>query len=176
MGSDETAITIPGALEKLTFFTGTGRHRVQIAHFFRGQIGPQTPSGIGLRSGGPLCRMRRFLGPSRELWIEIFGKSWSSAMECKGPCLYVSTDGSGRACGVGVCERLVPTLCAPRETSGPRIDRIPSTRPPWWRRQYRDIKELFFSAPSTCTIDLFGPVANRTLLERLHGATSIYQP
>ena len=34
MGSDETAITIPGALEKLTFFTGTGRHRVQIAHFF----------------------------------------------------------------------------------------------------------------------------------------------
>ena len=76
MGSNETAITIPGALEKLTFFTGTGRHRVQIAHFLWGQIGSQTPSGKGLRSGGPLRRMRRFLGLSRELWIEIFGKSW----------------------------------------------------------------------------------------------------
>ena len=28
MGSDEAAITIPGALEKLTFLPGTGRHRV----------------------------------------------------------------------------------------------------------------------------------------------------
>ena len=27
-----------------------------------------------------------------------------------------------------------------RETTGPRIDRIPSTRPPWWRRQYRELK------------------------------------
>ena len=35
MGSDETAITIPGALEKLTFFTGTGRHRGHIIYFFR---------------------------------------------------------------------------------------------------------------------------------------------
>ena len=54
----------------------TGRHRVQIIYFFRMQIGSQTPYGIGLRSGGPLRRMRRFLGLSRELWIEIFGKSW----------------------------------------------------------------------------------------------------
>ena len=27
---------------------------------------------------------------------------------------------------------MVPTLGGPRETSGPRIDRTPSTRPPWW--------------------------------------------
>ena len=65
MGSDETAITIPGALEKLTFFTGTGRHRVQIIYFFRMQIGSQSRSGIGLGSGGPLRRMRRFLGLPR---------------------------------------------------------------------------------------------------------------
>ena len=58
MGSDETAITIPGALEKFTFFTGTGRHRVQIIYFFRGQIGSRTPSGTGLGSGGRLDRMR----------------------------------------------------------------------------------------------------------------------
>ena len=62
MGSDETAITIPGALEKLTFFTGTGRHRVQIAHFFRGLIGSRTPSGIGLGSGSPWDRIRRRCG------------------------------------------------------------------------------------------------------------------
>ena len=73
MGSDETAITIPGALEKLTFFTGTGRHRVQIIYFFRGQIGSRTPSGIGLRSDGPLRRMRESLVLSRELWIQNLG-------------------------------------------------------------------------------------------------------
>ena len=32
-----------------------------------------TPSGIGLGSGSRVDRMRRFLGLSRELWIEIFG-------------------------------------------------------------------------------------------------------
>ena len=34
MGSDETAITIPGGPWVITFFTGTGRHRVQIIYFF----------------------------------------------------------------------------------------------------------------------------------------------
>ena len=44
----------------------------------------------------------------------------------------VSYSGSG---GVGDCPRLISTLGDPRETSGPRIDRIPLTRPSWWRRQ-----------------------------------------
>ena len=57
-----------------------------------------------------------------------------------------------------------------RETSGSRTDWIPPTRPPWRRRQYRELKKLIFSAPSTCPIDLFGPLANRTVLERLHAA------
>ena len=168
MGSDETAITIPGALEKLTFFTGTGRHRAQIIYFFWMQIGPRTRSGIGLGSGGPLDSMRRCLVLPRELWIEIFGKSWSRAVERKGPCLYVCTDGSRRACGVGACARLLPTKSGLGETSGPRIDRIPPTRPPWWRRQFRELKKLIFSAPRKCPIDLFGPRANRAILERLH--------
>ena len=30
------------------------------------------------------------------------------------------------------------------------------------------IKHKSFSAPSTCPIDLFGPLANRTILKRLH--------
>jgi hypothetical protein len=82
MGSDETAITIPGALEKLTFFTGTGRHRVQIAHFFRMQIGSRSPSRIGLGSGSRLDRIRRYLGLPRELWIQNFGDLGLRAAHC----------------------------------------------------------------------------------------------
>ena len=149
----------------MTFLTGTGRHRAQIIYFFRMQIGPRTRSGICLGSGGRLDRMRESLGLPRELWIEIFGKSWSRAIERKGPCLYVCTDGSRRACGVGACARLVATLGAPSETSGPRIDRFPSTRPPWCRRQYRELKKLIFSAPSKCPIDIFGALANRMMLQ-----------
>ena len=58
MGSNEAVITIPGTLEKLTFFTGTGRHRVQIARFFRGQIGSWRPLGVGLVVGKRLHRIR----------------------------------------------------------------------------------------------------------------------
>ena len=63
--------------------------------------------------------------------------------------------------------RLVrPDPQRPRETSGPRIDRIPSTRPPWRDRQYRELKKIFFSPPTKCPIGLFGPLANRTILKR----------
>ena len=62
MGSNETAITIPGALEKLTFFTGTGRHRAQIIYFFRMQIGSWRPLEVGLVAGSRLCRIRHRRG------------------------------------------------------------------------------------------------------------------
>ena len=48
---------------------------------------------------------------------------------------------------------LVPTLGDPGETSGLQIDRIPPTRPSWWRRQYRELKKLRFLTPSKCPID-----------------------
>ena len=35
-------------------------------------------------------------------------------------------------------------------------------------RQYRELKKYFFSPPSKCPIDLFGPLANGTELKRLH--------
>ena len=44
---------------------------------------------------------------------------------------------------------------------------------PWRDRQCRELielKKLFFSPPSKCRIDLFGPVSNRTILKRLHVA------
>ena len=80
MGPSETAIAIPGALEKLTFFTGTGRHRAQIIYFFRMQIGSQTPYGIGLGSGSRLHRKRRRLVLPRELWIQNLGDLGSGPM------------------------------------------------------------------------------------------------
>jgi hypothetical protein len=46
----------------LTFLTGTGRHRVQIARFFRGQIGPWKSLGVGLVVGGRLHRIRHRCG------------------------------------------------------------------------------------------------------------------
>ena len=73
MGPRETAITIPGGPRVIDVFSGDGCHRAQIIYFFRMQIGARTRSGIDLGSGGPLDRMRRFLGLSRELWIENFG-------------------------------------------------------------------------------------------------------
>ena len=75
MESDETAITIPGGPRVIDVLTGDGAPSVQIIYFFRMRVGPRTPSGIGLRSGGPLDRMRRFSGLPRELWIQNFGKS-----------------------------------------------------------------------------------------------------
>ena len=80
---------------------------------------------------------------------------------------YVYTDGSGHARGVGDCTCIQTTIGGLGETSEPRIDRIPPTRPPWRRRRFRELKKIIFSAPSKCSIDLFGPVANRTILKRL---------
>ena len=62
-----------GGPRVIPYFTGTGSYRVQIIYFFRMLIGPRTPSGIGLRSGRPLGRMRPYLELPRELWIENFG-------------------------------------------------------------------------------------------------------
>ena len=80
MGSDETATTTTGGPRVIAYLTVTGCYRAQIIYFFRGQIGARTPSRIGLGSGGPLRRVRRFLGLSRELWIENLGDLGSGPM------------------------------------------------------------------------------------------------
>ena len=66
----------------MTFLTGTGRHRVQIAHFFRGQIGSWTSLGVGLVVGSRLYRIRRCLGPSRalEAIAKLFMVLWPALM------------------------------------------------------------------------------------------------
>ena len=72
MGSDETAITIPGGPRVIDVFDGNGCHRDQIIYCFRWQIGPRTPSGIGLRSGGPVDRIRPRSMLSRALFFLFF--------------------------------------------------------------------------------------------------------
>ena len=61
MGSNETATATTGGPRVIAYLTVTGHHRAQIVYFFRIQIGSRTPSGLGLRSGSRLERVRRFL-------------------------------------------------------------------------------------------------------------------
>ena len=62
MGSNETATATTGGPRVIDVFDGTGRHRAQIAHFFRGQIGSWRPLGVGLVVGSRLCRIRHQCG------------------------------------------------------------------------------------------------------------------
>ena len=78
MGSDETATATTGCPRVIAYLTGTGCHRDQIISFFCMQIGPRTPSGIGLGSGSRRDRMRPCSGLSGELWIQNLGGSYGT--------------------------------------------------------------------------------------------------
>jgi hypothetical protein len=169
MGSDETATATTGGPRVIDVFDGTGA-----------PSGPNCTLFSGVDRLSDALRDRSGVGLSPTLHTPVLGalqraldpKLWHFVLETSGlRCILadVSTDGSARACGVGDCPRLGPTPNDFRETSGPRIDRIPPTHPPWWRRQFRELKKLIFSAPDKCPIDLFGPVANGTILKRPHG-------
>ena len=100
MGSDENAITIPGGPRVIDVFDGNGAPSGPNCLLF--SDADRLPDSLWVRSEvGQSPRARAsVLGAPRELWIENFGGSWSRAVERKGPCLYVCTDGSRRACGV----------------------------------------------------------------------------
>ena len=173
MWSDETAITIPEGPRVIDVFAGNGAPSGPNCTLFSGVDRLSDSLWDRSGSGSRIRRMRQCSVLSRELWIEIFGKSWSRAIERKGPCLYVCTDGSARACGVGDCTCIVPTLGDPRETYLAGIDRIPLARPPWTVGRPRPrIKKFPFSAPGTCHIVLFGPLANGRILKRLHARSA----
>ena len=54
--------------------------------------------------------------------------------------------------------------------SGPNYTLFSGVDRLWWRRQFRELKKLIFSAPGTCPIALSGPVANGAILKRLQVA------
>ena len=66
----------------MTYLTLTRHQRVQITHFFRGQIGSWRPLGVGLVVGSRLYRMRRFLGAPRalEAIAKLFMVLWAALM------------------------------------------------------------------------------------------------
>ena len=173
MGPSETAITIPRGPRVIDVFDGDGPpsgpnyllfsdvDRLADSLWDRSEVGwSPRPHAAALGA------LQRAL--DRKLWHFMLETSGLRCMLAD-----VSLAGSARACGVGDYPCLVPTLGDLRETSGPRIDRFPPTRPPRWRRQFRELKKLIFLAPSTCPIYLLGPVANRTVLKRLRAASCV---
>ena len=159
MGPDETATATTGAPRVIGVFDGNGAPSGPNCTLFSGADRLSDP--LWDRSGvewSPTPHAAVLGAPQRalhrNLW-QIMGRN-----DWLGELPYISTNGSARVCGVGDCTCILTTLHDLRETSGPRIDRIQPTRPPWWRRQFRELKKLIFSAPSTCPIDLFGPLAN----------------
>ena len=62
MGSNETAITIPGGPRKIVIFDVQRRAKAQIKHFFGMQTGSRTPSGLDTLMVRRLHRTRRNLG------------------------------------------------------------------------------------------------------------------
>ena len=161
MGPNETATAITGGPRVIDVFDGNGApsgpNYLLFLDVDRLSYALRDRSGVGWspRPHAPvLGALQRAL--DRNLWQIMANRG--IAQRTMGD---VSYSGSGGVGGVCVCTRPVPTLSNPRETSGPRIDRIPPTRPSWRDRQYRELKKIFFSPPSKCLIDLFGPVANR---------------
>ena len=157
MGSNETATATTGGPRVIGGFAGNGAPSGpnctlfsdvdRLADSLRDRSGvgwSLTPHAAVL--GAPLRALDPKLGglgPWPDVWLRELP--------------YISTDGSARACGVGVCPCTVMTSSDPRETSGPRIDRIQPARPSWRRRQFRELKKLIFSAPRKCPIALCGP-------------------
>ena len=147
MGSNETATATTGGPQVIDVFDGNGApsgpNYLLFSDVDRLSGSLWDRSGVGW-SPRPQARelgaLQRAL--DRNLWQTMATRG--IAQRTMGDVPY---SGSGGVGGVGVCTRPAPTLSEPRETSGPRIDRIPSTRPPWWRRQYRELKKLFFFAP-----------------------------
>ena len=172
MGSNETATATTGGPRVIDVFYGNGApsgpNYLLFSDVDRLPDVLRDRSEVGWSHRPPppaLGALQRALDP--KLWQIMANRG--IAQRTMGD---VSYSGSGGVGGVGGCPRLVTTESAPRETSGPRIDRIPPTRPPWWRRQFRELKKLIFSAPKKCPIALFGPLANRAILKRLHDVSS----
>ena len=168
MGSNETATATTGGPRVIDVFDGNGA-----------PSGPNYLLFVDADRLADALRDRSKVGWSPTPHAPVLGglqgaldpKPWHFVVETSGlRCILadVSLAGSARVCGVGDCTCLVRTLGRLGDTSGPRIDRIPPTRPPWWSRQFRELKKLIFSAPRKCPIDLSGPLANGTVLKRLH--------
>ncbi len=145
----------------MAFLTGTGRHRVQIAHFLWVQIGSWRPLGVGLVVGKRLHRIRRRCGGlvlsqspgskpwglllQPDVWLRDIGRLCPEPgrMRCRRLHVY-RTDPERPPRDLRTTKRQDSTGAA--GMAGPSISRIK--------------KKYFFSPPRKFRIDLFGPVMN----------------
>ena len=147
MGSDETTIAVPGGPRVIDVFYGNGApsgpnyllfsdvDRLADSLWDRSGVGwsptPQVPA---------LVALQRAL--DRNLWGIMVQSN-----RAQRNLLILCTDGSRRARGVGDCPCLVPTVSDPGETSGPRIDRIPTDALAMAASSISRIKKNIFFAP-----------------------------
>ena len=114
--------------------------------------------------------MRRFLGLPREHWIEKLSDLCSSPMSGWGPVLmcihrWKRPRMRRRRLRTSTTDQKRP----PRDLrAANRQDSIDAAT--WGQGGTVNIATKFFSPPSKCPIDLFGPVANRRIPKRLASA------
>jgi len=141
MGSNETATATTGGPRVIDVLDGNGAPSGPNCTLFSGA--DRLADALRDRSGvgwSPMPHAPVLGAPQRAL----DPKPWHFVLQTSGlRCILadVSEAGSARTRGVGDCTRLVPTSSDLRATSGPRIDRIPPTRPSWRDRQYRELKK-----------------------------------
>ena len=85
IGSNETATATTGGPRVIDVFDGNGGHRVQIAHFFRRQIGSWRSLGVGLVVGSRLYRIRHRCSslvlsesPGSKIGLNIAKAAWAA--------------------------------------------------------------------------------------------------
>ena len=147
MGSDETAITIPGGPRVIDVFYGdgapSGPNYLLFSDVDRLADSLWDRSGVGW---SPTPHALVFGAPQRALDRNLWGIMVQSNRAQRN-LLILCTDGSRRARGVGDCPCLVPTVSDPGETSGPRIDRIPTDALAMAASSISRMKKNIFFAP-----------------------------
>jgi len=127
MGSNETATATTGGPRVIDVFYGNGApsgpNYLLLSNVDRPSDSLRDRSGVGSSPtphAGVLGGLQRALDP----------KLGGLGLQPDGWLRELAIDGSARACGVGACACIVPTLGDPRETSWAGIDRIQPARLP----------------------------------------------
>ena len=147
MGSNETATATTGGPRVIDVFAGNGAPSGPNCLLFSDVDRPSDSlwdrSEVGWSPrphAAALDALQRAL--DRKLWGIMVQSN-----RAQRNLLILCTDGSRRARGVGDCPCLVPTVSDPGETSGPRIDRIPTDALAMAASSISRIKKIIFLAP-----------------------------
>ena len=147
MGSNETATATTGGPRVIDVFYGdgapSGPNYLLFSDVDRLADSLWDRSGVGW---SPTPQVPALVALQRALDRNLWGIMVQSNRAQRN-LLILCTDGSRRARGVGDCPCLVPTVSDPGETSGPRIDRIPTDALAMAASSISRIKKNIFFAP-----------------------------